>query len=581
MINILSAVTVWYVIFMYPLNPMGAGEGAEEFAFILGAFLLLPICVGFIFDFEEFILELIKAWIVFWLGVFTGLIYGDWFDFMEDRILLQLIFGYLTSYIWVDLIDYKSLFLKLINTGSQFFNKNYKKFKKSQSANNFQPIEFKKLTKLYTHPKQIKWLVMLGILLIVLEVGFLIIFGDNYFTIFLLILLGIAFVYSFQILQSLEESQLDFTTKNFQHFFSTWMSNILYYFTLLLDKIPDIPDSKVQDKKPQKTSKSKIVKAKEFDKYEHMGFFERVKARMNDESDKKIDEMMKHGTPSQRHSNAKTAAFVCRQEGMDGFSFEKKEIQQKLKEVLVLSIKSEPYYERKYALKDINGDSYSFYAFLYPEVFDKAFKNGNAVMRKWTFKKTDDEFVGADSFVETWSEVPYSTFNSQKKKIKIKESDRLFKKMNKAEGEAEKEVLEVLYIKAVESECNEEIEVLNQKISKARTEKSKENYRKKIAQLKSKITKAFQLKVTEEKLNEWGLVDMGDGNYGDGETITHVIEGFGLRRVAKSKQNLSPNIDEPKSASIEDELKKLKSLLDQGLITKKQYEDKTNKLLGL
>ena len=309
MINILSAVTVWYVIFMYPLNPMGAGEGAEEFAFILGAFLLLPICVGFIFDFEEFILELIKAWIVFWLGVFTGLIYGDWFDFMEDRILLQLIFGYLTSYIWVDLIDYKSLFLKLINTGSQFFNKNYKKFKKSQSANNFQPIEFKKLTKLYTHPKQIKWLVMLGILLIVLEVGFLIIFGDNYFTIFLLILLGIAFVYSFQILQSLEESQLDFTTKNFQHFFSTWMSNILYYFTLLLDKIPDIPDSKVQDKKPQKTSKSKIVKAKEFDKYEHMGFFERVKARMNDESDKKIDEMMKHGTPSSRHKFASIAAF--------------------------------------------------------------------------------------------------------------------------------------------------------------------------------------------------------------------------------------------------------------------------------
>ena len=158
---------------------------------------------------------------------------------------------------------------------------------------------------------------------------------------------------------------------------------------------------------------------------------------------KKIDEMMKHGTPSQRHSNAKTAAFVCRQEGMDGFSFEKKEIQQKLKEVLVLSIKSEPYYERKYALKDINGDSYSFYAFLYPEVFDKAFKNGNAVMRKWTFKKTDDEFVGADSFVETWSEVPYSTFNSQKKKIKS--SDDLNQAVKKVLESNQKTILLVIY----------------------------------------------------------------------------------------------------------------------------------------
>ena len=352
-----------------------------------------------------------------------------------------------------------------------------------------------------------------------------------------------------------------------------WIIPMAFAIKYVVDRAEEQAE---KGKKPQKTSKSKKVKAKEFDKYEHMGFFERVKKRVNDQFDERMDELLEHGTPEVRHKNAEQLIKMQ-------LAFEYEEL--RLEKPLILKIINKPYYEREYTLQDIHGDDHSHYAFIFPEVFDNAYQNGKAVKITWSkltkkVKENIFENDSFDSFSRVFSQVPYSEFNSQSK-VKPKESDRLFKKMNKAKGEGEKGALEVLYIRAIESECNEEIAVLNQKISKARTEKSKENYRKKIAQLKSKITKAFQLKITEEKLNEWGLVDMGDGNYGDGETITHVIEGFGLRRVAKDKQNLSPNIDEPKSASIEDELKKLKSLLEQGLITKKQYEDKTNKLLGL
>lgn len=291
MINILSAIFVWHFIFYFIYNDPGYMGEVEESFLLFSPFLFLSFCISFIYSNNKSTIKIIKGFWIFWLGLNTYFVYEYWWPNhvwwelemikLYRRITFQIwieffkmvfayILAFLTSGILLSIdykslflkIDYKSLFLKLIITGSQFFNKNYKKFKKSQSANNFQPIEFKKLTKLYTHPKQIKWLVMLSILLIGFVMGFLIIFGDNYFTYFLLILLGIAFAYSGNILQSLEESQLDFTTNNFQHFFSTWMSNILYYFTLLLDNIPDIPDSKVQDKKPQKTSKSKKVKAK-------------------------------------------------------------------------------------------------------------------------------------------------------------------------------------------------------------------------------------------------------------------------------------------------------------------------------
>ena len=48
-----------------------------------------------------------------------------------------------------------------------------------------------------------------------------------------------------------------------------------------------------------------------------------------------------------------------------------------------------------------------------------------------------------------------------------------------------------------------------------------------------------------------------------------------LNRLAGSNKNHN------KDDSIEDELKKLKSLLDQGLISKNQYKKKSDKLLGL
>ena len=171
MINILIAVTVWTLIIM-------SGEPLDELYFsfwIHGWFLFTTFVFALLLDFEDWVYVLLKApwWI--WMTLFTFEELDDWFPPGSPYDFFNLIFSSIVIFILLA-IDYKSLFLKLINTGSQFFNKNYKKFKKSQSANNFQPIKFQTLPKLYTHPKQIKWLVMLSILLIVFVVGFLIIF---------------------------------------------------------------------------------------------------------------------------------------------------------------------------------------------------------------------------------------------------------------------------------------------------------------------------------------------------------------------------------------------------------------------